>query len=467
MSVKKLGKVYTPKNIVEQILDSVQYKGKAILEKHVIDNSSGDGAFLIDIVMRYCEEFIRNYGEDKARLKSHLEQYIHGIEINNDERLISIERLNKVVELHGLTNVKWDVINDNTIKVTKYNKKMDFVIGNPPYVRVHNLGDDFEIIKQMKFSNKGMTDLFIVFYELGLSMLNKNGKLAYITPNSIFNSLAGTEFRKYIIDNKLLSEVINLGHYQPFHKITAYTTILLLDKNHQEDQVVYQELNEDGLHFIDTLDYAIFYMDNKFYFSKKENLIRFKEIITTKKNNKILVKNGLATLRDKVFISDKFPFKSKHIIPVIKASTGQKKELIYPYDNNAKLVDFANLDQSVQEYLNSHKAQLNSRSLDKKTNWYAFGRSQAIRDITKNKVAINSLVRESADLKIIESMSGTGVYSGLYIIGLDINKIENILRLKGFIEYVKILGKYKSGGYYTYSSSDLEKYLIYASSRKE
>ncbi|MEJ3568453.1 Eco57I restriction-modification methylase domain-containing protein [Ureaplasma parvum] len=63
---------------------------------------------------------------------------------------------------------------------------MDFVIGNPPYVRIHNLIKEPNLIKNYLFSNKGMTDLYIIFYEIGIKMLNKNGILCYITPSSFF-----------------------------------------------------------------------------------------------------------------------------------------------------------------------------------------------------------------------------------------------------------------------------------------
>ena len=56
---------------------------------------------------------------------------------------------------------------------------MDYVLGNPPYVRVHNLGDSFDLIKNFLFAQNGMTDLYIVFYEIGLRMLNKDGILGY------------------------------------------------------------------------------------------------------------------------------------------------------------------------------------------------------------------------------------------------------------------------------------------------
>ena len=46
---KSKGRVYTPDYIVNNILDMANYFGDNIFEKHVIDNSCGDGAFICEI----------------------------------------------------------------------------------------------------------------------------------------------------------------------------------------------------------------------------------------------------------------------------------------------------------------------------------------------------------------------------------------------------------------------------------
>ena len=183
--------------------------------------------------------------------------------------------------------------------------------------------------------------------------------------------------------------------------------------------------------------------------------------MTIKNDKNIKVKNGLATLGDGIFIKNKFEYNSENIIPIIKASTEERKEIIFPYDENCNILNFENLDNETQKYLFKHKDQLESRSIEKNAKWYSYGRSQAIKDIFEDKVAINTLIKEVKNLKIIKCNKGTAVYSGLYILGLEYNVIEKILRTNDFIEYVKIIGKYKNGGYYTFSSGDLEKYLIY------
>ena len=61
-------------------------------------------------------------------------------------------------------------------------------------------------------------------------------------------------------------------------------------------------------------------------------------------------------------------------------------------------------------------------------------------------------------------MSGEGIYSGLYIItNIDTSwkNIKNIIASDEFINYVKMLKKYKNGGYYTYNSKDVEQFINY------
>ena len=95
--------------------------------------------------------------------------------------------------------------------------------------------------------------------------------------------------------------------------------------------------------------------------------------------------------------------------------------------------------------------------------WYAFGRSQAIIDTFRDKMAINSLLRTEEDFKFTNAPSGTGVYGGLYIISdtISFEEISKVLKTKEFMSYISLLGKYKSGGYYTYSSKDVKRYLDY------
>lgn len=464
---KSKGRVYTPDYIVNNILDMAHYVDENIIEKHVIDNSCGDGAFLCTIVSRYCDIALKK-GMSPDCLKTHLEQYIHGIEIEPAEHKKCLENVSKIAAEYGITtDISWDIICANTLFEDKYNGKMDFVLGNPPYVRVHNLDESFDIAKKFSFAQDGMTDLYIVFYEIGLKMLNNNGILGYITPSSFFNSLAGNYMRKYFVQENLIEKLVDLKHFQAFNA-TTYTTIVILNKQHCIQEIEYYQFDEKNLipYYVETLTSDDFYIAQNFYFSNKDNLLLLKKIFFNLGHCNIEVKNGYATLCDDVFIGS-FPFKSKYIIPVVKASRGEVKQIIYPYDKNGKLIVEEELskEKELYSYLLGCKAKLSERSSENKTDsyWFAFGRSQAINDTYKNKISINALIRTSSDLKIVSAPVGTGVYSGLYLIGDDkiLSKIPEILLNEEFSIYISLLGKYKSGGYYTFSSKDIKAYLDY------
>ena len=139
---KETGRFYTPVFIVDNILDLSGYCGEIILKKHVIDNSCGDGAFLRQIVKRYCEEFLK-ICPDTECLKKDLEQFVHGIEIEATEHQKCLKNISLIAETFGVYDVEWDVLCADALSIEKYDGKMDFVLGNPPYVSVHNLGDNF------------------------------------------------------------------------------------------------------------------------------------------------------------------------------------------------------------------------------------------------------------------------------------------------------------------------------------
>lgn len=457
---KELGQVFTPKKLVEDMLNFVDYTGSKILKKHIIDNSCGDGAFLIEIVKKYIDEHQKLHNS-LTKIKKELETYIHGIELDADTYIACLNNLDKTALLYGITNVKWNIICGNTLNHSEFDKKMDYVIGNPPYVRVHNLGDNFNKIRNYTFCKKGMTDLYILFYEIGLNMLNKNGVLCYITPNSFYSSLAGENFRKYISKNKNLSLIADLGHYQPF-KVTTYTTICIFHNNKTFKSFDYYKYNQDGTFiFKDKLEFNESIQNNKIILTTKKDLELYKQIqsYTPINKNLINVKNGFATLADNIFISDK---KYPNSIKVIKASTGQWFYSIFPYDNNLDLIDFDNLSKKTKEHLSNNKATLEKRCLDKNAKWYSFGRSQAIKDVYKDKIAINTTIKDKKSIKLNKAGIGEGIYSGLYILGnISFERIKQIIVNDDFIHYLTILGKCKNGGYYTFSSIDLKKYLIY------
>lgn len=466
-TIKESGQVFTPANIVNHILNLCGYiPTNHILKRHVIDNSCGNGAILCEIVKRYCECFF-NDSNDTQALKTELETYVHGID--NDINAVEecINNLNTTVLAYGLGGVEWNVFQGDSLVIDKFDNQMDYVIGNPPYVRIHNLTDSYETVKSYEFTQNGMADLYITFFEVGINMLNENGKLCYITPSSWTTSKAALKMREWLQTNDVLSAIVDMEHFNVFENFSVYTMITLLDKNHKTKQFDYYTYDSetDTINKKYELDIDRVSINNEFYFSSNETLGLLENVNFISENRQVFVKNGLATLLDKVFISDDLPF-NEYTTKVLKASTGVWHKCFFPYDEHGNPINptIIRENDNVMNYLEKHKDALTKRKSDKNIlDWFYYGRSQGIKDVCRKRLGINTIIKDIDSLKLNIVPEGCCVYSGLYLYSdtVDIDTMIRILKTNEFIDYVKSLKKYKSGGFYTFSSKDLEKYVNY------
>jgi len=229
-NIKNLGQVSTPNGIVEFMLDIIGYKGGTILNKHILDNSCGEGAFLKSIVKRYVE-IAQEKKLSATEIKKGLETYIHGVEI------CSAAFKNCLKNLNSIFSANYDIKLGDALFIKDYDKKMDFVVGNPPYVKIHNLnGQTKNIISQQQL--KGMVNLYLLFYFLSFQQLNTNGKLIYITPSFLKNA-SGKVLREKISQEKKLVHIYNFKHRQVFPDITTYPVIALFSNSQASQKFNY------------------------------------------------------------------------------------------------------------------------------------------------------------------------------------------------------------------------------------
>ena len=116
----------------------------------------------------------------------------------------------------------------------------DCVIGNPPYVRIQHMKEwapvEVEYYKEhYKSASSGNYDIYVVFVEKGLTVLNKAGKLGFIVPHKFFNSKYGEPLRSLIAEGKHLSHIVHFADQQVFEGATNYTCLIFLHKSGASD----------------------------------------------------------------------------------------------------------------------------------------------------------------------------------------------------------------------------------------
>jgi hypothetical protein len=82
---KALGEFYTPKEVVEYILDAVEYEGRSITNKRLLDPACGSGTFIVEALRRYLKASEQNAKEEgwpKILKKLCNEYYIVGFDIH-------------------------------------------------------------------------------------------------------------------------------------------------------------------------------------------------------------------------------------------------------------------------------------------------------------------------------------------------------------------------------------------------
>lgn len=189
---------------------------------------------------RILDLWVSQYFDNQRALEflsSHRENILDSI--NNPQSLdtVYIEAINRAYQLWQekgffhwdleFPEVFVDLENRNWAK----NPGFDAVIGNPPYVRPHNLDETFKKALWALFPKtyQAKSDILNCFIQKGLDILHTNGHLAMITAENwrILTSAKG--LREYILEN---AKVKNIGLLpdRVFSDASVNTVIIHLQK---------------------------------------------------------------------------------------------------------------------------------------------------------------------------------------------------------------------------------------------
>jgi len=268
---KNLGAFFTPRNIVELMVDMVspmitRSGGHTYIET-ILDGCCGSGGFLIDVMARMLEQ-IRSNPALSANAKQLEEQllthHIYGIESNPD--IARVARINMFLHGDGGSHIyrsdaldkdfhvedgESPAVQDEISGLKKLllteGKRFDIVLTNPPFASAYTMKDEHEkrILSQYRFeaedsepSNPGKSAksnvMFLARYH---DLLRSGGRMAIVLDNSMLNSHSFSEYREWLRGHFIIRAVIALPKYS-FIQAGAggVTSILYLEKRRNAEQ---------------------------------------------------------------------------------------------------------------------------------------------------------------------------------------------------------------------------------------
>lgn len=223
---KDNGIYYTDLELADTIVDFLKIPKKAT----IIDPCCGTGSFLYS-------------------LKSHGYRKLFGCDFDES----TVDQCKKIVRMRNIRCI--DTLGQSGKKVLDQIKKekFDFVIGNPPYAPING---DTKLDAHYTFKNKvkdSGNNLFIAALYRAFEICAKGGYISFIIPKNILHVSSYKSIREYLLKNKRIVSVIELGIH--FKTVRGEQIVLTLQNCPAKDgdKISYYNYNKGNVEFMSSV----------------------------------------------------------------------------------------------------------------------------------------------------------------------------------------------------------------------
>lgn len=359
---KSNGVVYTPEPIATYMARNLIKAEDIIFNPFikVLDPSCGCGNILIPVITHLLHVYESNIEEIK---------YKHKINLCNEEILYHIIKHNVYGYDIDETSIKILIIDvfiifgcvytDNFITadflLEEKENKYDFIIANPPYIGHKTINREYFNLLKKKYSNiyKDKSDISFCFFQRGLNVINKTGKMVFITSRYFMESPSGEDLRKVLKEYCSVFRIVDFYGIRPFKNVGIDPVIIfLVNSEDAVDEIEifkpYVSSNNKNSEFYNSLFLGEGTSFN--YFNINKNLLNNKGwILRNEKEREIIRKieeksftnlanicfsyQGIITGLDKAFvvtdeIIEKYNLERDVIMPWLKSTSIQKYKVV-------------------------------------------------------------------------------------------------------------------------------------------
>ncbi len=235
------GVVYTKAWVVELLLDLAEYRSdKNLVDAVAVEPAAGDGAFLgpmIDRLIASCRKLGRPLSDCGGSLVAYELDVVSADRARALAVNILLERGVEKAVAETLA-ASWVRTGDYLFEANSF--EADFVIGNPPYVRLEDIPEETAALYRETFSTmRGRADLYVAFFEAALCQLKIGGVCAFICADRWMRNQYGAELRQLVTSSYSVDVVLEMHNADAFHdEVDAYPAITVIRHKGQGPAVV-------------------------------------------------------------------------------------------------------------------------------------------------------------------------------------------------------------------------------------
>ena len=527
------GRAKRPKKKITELVQLLDVYRDWLLQLTICDPACGSGAFLnqaLDFLIKehhYIDELkakILGGGIVFSDIETTiLENNIYGVDLN--EESVEIAKLSlwlrtaqprrKLNDLSSNIKCGNSLIESKAVAGDKaFNWKASFakvfekggfdvIIGNPPYLRVQGLRENFEkesIFYERTFeSATGRFDVYVLFMEKSFRLINIGGIVSFILPHKFLISDFGEGIRRFFVDNKAVESILTFGSEMVFSDASTYTCIINLSNKNSE--IKFKDVKP--LEILNPFEFEITNYNNlsgSNWNLKSQSVEKlFKKLHSnpwTVKDVFSAIRTGVDTGTDDIFILEGYVegnnfhgyserlksdiiLEANIVVPMLKGADARKYSpinneffVIYPhFENDGKTTpyeedSFKEMFPKTFEYLFTFKDELTKKKVHKKTNpkyWFSLHRSRD-KSIFEQLKIITPETSKGGNLTLDYDgyYHNTQVYS--LIKNIDIKEDYKfwlaILNSSVFWYFLQQTGAVLRGGYFRFKTKYLEPFPL-------
>ena len=236
------GEVFTRRWVVDLILDLAGYTaGRDLGSLVAVEPACGAGAFLVPMAERLVTSAAlhgRRVADLGAAMRAR-DLLPTNVVTARAATAAALVALGLTTDVAAELVQRWVKQGDFLLE-SHEPESADFVLGNPPYVRLENVPSPRSAAYRDACSTmRGRSDIFVGFIELGLRQLRDDGVLGFIVADRWMRNQYGSSRRAMITEGFAVEAVVQLHDVDAFDEaVSAYPAITVMRRGRQREAII-------------------------------------------------------------------------------------------------------------------------------------------------------------------------------------------------------------------------------------